>query len=153
MPNPALIAAATATAASSVLGFTGGKGAAKSAAAIGEYNAKLAEQERDLVRKQAAQTDVNVRRQGERIASTQRLATAASGIQMAGSPMEALADTYFGMEQDSLQIAFSGDLAANRKIAEAALARAGGQARKSALMTQAYSTLIDGAGKSANLLS
>tara|TARA_R100000234_G_scaffold34828_1_gene20640 strand:+ start:4342 stop:4800 length:459 start_codon:yes stop_codon:yes gene_type:complete len=152
MVDPLTIAAA-ATAASGVMGFTGGKGAAKSAAAIGEYNAQLAERERELLKIQTAQNEANLRKQSERLVASQRQATSASGIQIAGSPLQALFDSYMSTEFDSLQVMFAGDVQQQAKISEAALARAGGNARKQALQTQAYQTLLSSGSKTAQLLA
>ena len=81
------------------------------------------------------------------------VATAASGIQMTGSPLDAIADTFFNTELDALNIRFARDIDELNKTSEAALARASASARSSAFKTQAYSTLLSGGSRSAQLLA
>ena len=145
--DPFTAAAAGATALSGVMGFTGGKGAAKSAAAIGEYNAKLAEQEKILLRRKKVAEEASLRENNARVMATQNVATAASGIQMSGSPYLAAADAFFNTEMDALNIQYAADIEDFAKTNEANLARAEGRAKQKALQTQAYQTLLSGGSK------
>ncbi len=65
---------------SSVLGFKGNMQAARAARQVGEYNAKLAENERILLRQRKAAQESNLRRNSDRLIASQSLATAASGL-------------------------------------------------------------------------
>tara|TARA_R100001460_G_scaffold61759_2_gene101888 strand:- start:68 stop:523 length:456 start_codon:yes stop_codon:yes gene_type:complete len=150
--NPMVIAAG-ATAVSGMMGYKGNMASAKAARQIGEYNAILAEQERDLLVRQKTQQESNMRKQSNKLVGAQRVATAASGIQMAGSPLDALADTFFNTELDALNIRFARDIDELNKTSEAALARASASARSAAFKTQAYSTLLSSGSRSAQLLA
>lgn len=152
MPEPIMMAAAGASVLSGVMGFKGNQTAAKSAKQVAEYNAQVRENELVLEQRQKAEDEKNLRQQSERLASTQRATTAASGIQMSGSPLQALADTYFNTEQDALKIQYASDIAQTRAEADATLTRVEGAARSSALKTQAYQSLLQGASQGATLL-
>lgn len=145
--------AAGASAISGMMGYKGNMASAKAARQVGEYNAILAEQERDLLVRQKTQQESNMRKQSNKLVGAQRVATAASGIQMAGSPLDALADTFFNTELDALNIRFARDIDELNKTSEAALARASASARSSAYQTQAYGTLLSGGSRSAQLLA
>ena len=152
MPEPIMMAAAGASVLSGVMGFKGNQAAAKSAKQVAEYNAQVRENELVLEQRQKADDEKNLRRNSARLAATQRATTAASGVQMSGSPLQALADTYFKTEKDALRIQYSGDIAEARATADAQLTRTEGQARASALKTQAYQSLLQGASQGATLL-
>jgi len=151
MVNPVVIAAG-ASAVSGFLGYKGNQAAAKAARQTAEYNAKVRENEAVLVARQKVEEEANLRRQSKRLVSTQRVATAASGIEMSGSPLQALADTYFNTEMDALKIQYAADIAATAAEAEATLARAEGRARAASLRTQAYQSLLSGGEKAATLM-
>jgi len=148
-----LTIAAGASAVSGMMGFKGNMASARAARQTAEYNAVLAENERQLLLQRKTAQEAAVRRNSERLMGTQRVATAASGVQMAGSPLDALADTFFNTEMDALGIRFAADVESANKTAEAALARAGGSARSAAYQTQAYSTLLSSGSRSAQLLA
>ncbi|MEK9918070.1 MAG: hypothetical protein VW496_01640 [Pelagibacteraceae bacterium] len=135
-----------------IVGFKSQQAAAKQARIIGDYNAKIAENEAVLLRRQKADEEANLRQNSERLIATQRVATAASGVQMSGSPMQAIADAYFNTELDALRVQYAGDIAEAAKISEANLARAGGRARSQAYKMQSYQTLLEGAEKFAKRL-
>lgn len=148
-----LTIAAGASAVSGMMGFKGNMASARAARQTAEYNAVLAENERQLLLQRKTAQEAAVRRNSERLMGTQRVATAASGVQMTGSPLDALADTFFNTEMDALNIRFAADVESANKTAEAALARAGGSARAAAYQTQAYSTLLSSGSRSAQLLA
>ena len=145
--------AAGATAVSGMMGYKGNMASAKAARGIGEFNATLAEQERDLLLRHFTQQESNMRKNSNRLAGAQRTAVSASGVQIAGSPLNTLADTFFNTELDALNIRFARDIDELNKTSEAALARASASARSSAFKTQAYSTLLSGGSRSAQLLA
>jgi hypothetical protein len=135
-----------------VTSFLGQQKAARAAEAVSEYNAKVAENEAVLVARQKVAEEAILRKNSKRLAATQRVATAASGIEMSGSPLQALADTYFNTELDALRIQYSADIAKTAAEVNAELTRAEGRARASALRTQSYTSLLGSAYQTAQLL-
>tara|TARA_R100001510_G_scaffold52149_1_gene52610 strand:+ start:3094 stop:3546 length:453 start_codon:yes stop_codon:yes gene_type:complete len=144
--------AAAAVGASGFLSFKGNKASARAAQQVADYNAKLREQEAVLLAKAKADEEAQLRKNSERLIATQKVATAASGITMSGSPMLALADTYFATEKDALRIQFASEIEQTKAIADATLIKAEGNARASAFKTKAYATLLEAGGRSAQLL-
>ena len=135
-----------------VTSFLGQQKAARAAEAVSEYNAKVTENEAVLVARQKVAEEAILRKNSKRLAATQRVATAASGIEMSGSPLQALADTYFNTELDALRIQYSADIAKTAAEVNAELTRAEGRARASALRTQSYTSLLGSAYQTAQLL-
>ena len=126
----------------SIVSFKGAKAAARSARQVAEYNAQVAENEAILLARAKRDEEASLRKQGERLVAAQRTATAASGIQMSGSPLQALASSYYGIETDAAKIRYAGDIEQVQKASEATLARVQGYARSQALKTQAYASLL-----------
>jgi hypothetical protein len=149
--NPVIIAAG-ASAASGFLGYKGNQAAAKAARQTAEYNAKVAENEAILLERAKVDEEKRLRQSSRRLAATQRVATAASGIEMSGSPLQALADTYFNTEMDALRIQYASEIEQTGKLAEAALTRASGAARSAALRSASYQSLLEGGSKAATLM-
>jgi hypothetical protein len=149
--DPVTIAAG-ASAASGFLGFKGNQAAAKAARQTAEYNAKVAENEAILLERAKVDEEKRLRQSSRRLAATQRVATAASGIEMSGSPLQALADTYFNTEMDALRIQYASEIEQTGKLAEAALTRASGAARSAALRSASYQSLLEGGSKAATLM-
>jgi len=135
---------------SAVLGYKGNMASAKAARQMGEYNAVVAENERVLVQRATRQKEKNLRKQSERLIGSQRVAVAKSGIQMSGSALQALADTYFSTEMDSINIRYAGSIEEASKINEAAMARASASARSQQYKTAAYQTLLSAAEDAAS---
>jgi hypothetical protein len=148
-----LTMAALAAGGSGILGFKGNQASAKAAKQTAEYNAKLAENEAILLARQKVDEESNMRQQSDRLIATQRVATAASGVQMSGSALQALADSYFNTEMDALKIQYAADIEQTQKQAEATLARLEGRARSSALKTQSYQSLLQGGSQAAQLMA
>jgi len=150
--DPVTIAAAAAGGAG-LVGFKGSMASAKAAQQVGEYNTKVAEAEAKLLQRKKTQEEAVLRKQSDRLIGMQRVATAKSGIQMSGSPLQALADAYFNTELDAINIQQASKIEQFAKTAEANLARAEGNARRTAYRTQAYTTLLSAGKESASLLS
>ena len=148
--SPVAIAAA-ATAASGFLQFKGAKAQAKAIERTADYNAKVAENEAILLQRARTDQESQLRKNADRLEGTQRVATAKSGITMSGSPLEALADTYFNTEMDALRIQYAGDIEETAKASEAALARATGRAKASAYKLASYQSLLEGGTQAATL--
>jgi len=150
--NPMAIAAG-ASAVAGIVGFKGNKQAARIARQTGEYNAQLAENELVMLQRRRVQQENVMRQNSERLAGAQKVATAASGVEMTGSPFLALADTYFQTEIDALNIQYAADVDELNKLSEAALARSGAAATAAAFQTQAYMSLLSSGSRSAQLLA
>lgn len=145
--------AAGASVVSGVMGYKGNMAAAKNAKAVGEYNAKVAENEAILLARQKRDEEESLRKQSDRLEGTQRTMVAASGVQMTGSPLQVLADTYFSTNMDAAMIQYAGDVEQVQKQSEAALARAEGGAKAAGLKYQAYGSLLSGGQKAATLMA
>ncbi len=136
-----------------LLSFKGNQAAAKQAEAVGEFNAKLAENEAVILRRAKVREESNLRKASERTVATQKVATAASGIEMSGSALEALADSYFNTEMDALDIRYAANIEETAKKSQAALSRAEGRAKKQAYQLASYQSLLEGGEKAANLMA
>ena len=145
--------AAIAASGAGLVGFKGNQSLAKAAKQTADYNAKLAENEAIILARRKVEEENNMRQQSERLIASQRVATAASGIEMSGSALQALADSYFNTEMDALKIQYAADIEQTQKQAEATLARAEGRARASALKTQSYQSLLQGGLQAAQLMA
>ena len=93
-----------------VLGYKGNQAAAKAARQTAEFNAQVAENEAIILQRRKVDEEANMRKQSDRLIATQRVATAASGVQMSGSALNALADSYFNTEMDALRIQYAADI-------------------------------------------
>ena len=133
------------------LGYKGNQAAAKAAQQTAEFNAQVAENEAVILQRKKTAEDAKLRKASERTIATQRVATAASGIEMSGSALEALKDSYMNTQMDALNLAYASDIEQAAKASEAALARAEGRARATAYKTASYQSLLEGAEKAATL--
>jgi len=145
--------AALAAGGSGFLGFKGNQAAAKAAKQTAEFNAQVAENEAVILRRAKVDEEANLRHNSDRLVGTQIVSTAASGVQLSGSPAQAISDAYFNTEMDALRIQYAGDIEATAKASEAALAHAEGRARSSALKTASYQSLLQGGSQAAQLLA
>jgi len=127
-----------------VMGAKGSNQAARSAQQAAEYNAKVAENEAILLQREKTAEEASLRRQSERLIGTQRVAVAKSGIQMSGSALQSLADTYFSREKDAARIQYASSIQQVQKQSEAALVRAQGAATAYGYRMQAQQSLLGG---------
>tara|TARA_R110002074_G_C12217818_1_gene636926 strand:+ start:126 stop:581 length:456 start_codon:yes stop_codon:yes gene_type:complete len=134
-----------------VLGYKGNQAAAKQAKATAEFNAQMAEQEAVVLGRQKVDQEASMRQSSERLIATANVATAASGIQMSGSALQAAEDSYFNTEMDALKIQYAGDIEQAAKASEAALTRATGAARSSAYKMASYQSLLAGGTQAATI--
>ena len=148
--NPMMIAAG-ASAAGAFLGYKGNMASARQARQVAEYNAVVAENEALRLARQSRDQQTALRQQSERLEGSQVLAASASGVQLTGSPLVTLANTYFNTEVDAQRIMNAGDIAQMNKVAEAALTRATGQAQAAQFRTAAYGSILTGIGSQAQL--
>ena len=144
--------AAVGTAVGGTMSFKGKQAEAKQIQAIAERNAQAAEEEKKALAEIKAEQEVNLRKQSERLVGTQRVMTAASGVQMTGSPLEAVADTMFATEKDALRIQQASSREQAMKTDEAAMIRLEGRARASGAKYQSYASLINSGSKAATLM-
>ncbi len=145
--------AAAAAVGGGIMGYKGNQAAAKAAKQTAEFNAQVAENEAVVLRRQKVDEEANMRQSSERLIATANVATAASGIQMSGSALQAAEDSYFNVEQDALKIQYAGDIQQVAKESEAALARAEGRARATGLKMASYQSLLAGGSKAASLMA
>lgn len=122
--------------------------AAKNAA---EYNAKVAENNAIAARQQADYEERMTLQKRDRLLSAQRVATAASGLDLEGSPLALMEDTAVEAELDALNIRRSGTVAEARSRSQAAADRMEGQARQQAGYMSAGASLLNGASKLAGM--
>jgi len=127
-----------------VMGAKGANQAARAVQQVAEYNAKVAENEAILLQRAKTAEEAALRRQSDRLIATQRVATAKSGIQMSGSALQALADTYFNREKDAARIQYASSIEQMQKKSEATLAIAEGRAQAAAYRIQAQQSLLGG---------
>ena len=127
-----------------VMGAKGANQAARAAQQVAEYNAKVAENEAIVLQRAKTAEEASLRRQSDRLIATQRVATAKSGIQMSGSALQALADTYFNREKDAARIQYASSIEQTQKASEANLARIEGRAQAAAFRTQGQQSLLGG---------
>ena len=134
------------------MSFKGKQAEAKQAQKIAEYNAQVAEQEKKVLAEVKRDEEASLRGQSARLVSTQRVMTAASGVQMKGSPMDVVANTYFATEMDALTIQQASSREQAMKTQEAAMTRLEGRAKASGLKYQSYASLINSGSKAATLM-
>jgi len=132
--------------------FKGKQAEAKQVQKIAEYNAQVAENEKIVLAEVKADQEVSLRKESERLVGTQRVMTAASGVQMTGSPLEAVADTMFATEKDALRIQQASSREQAMKTEQAAMTRLEGRAKASGLKYQSYASLIESGEKAATLM-
>ena len=125
-----------------VMSFKGQRSAARATEQVAEYNARVAENEAVLLARAKRDEQANLRRQHERLAATQSVAIAKSGVELSGSPFLAMADSFFSAERDASRIRYASEIEQVGKASEATLRRIEGQARSYAMNTQAYGTIL-----------
>ena len=152
MAAPLVMAAAGGAALSVLMGYKGSRAAAKADAAVTDYQNQVTENELVLVQRQKAEQEVNLRTESKRLVGQQRVATAASGVQMSGSPLQALADTHFNTEMGAIKIQYAGDIAETKAEADMALNSIESRSRQTAFKMQGYQSLLSGGTRAATLL-
>ena len=143
--------AQAASVAQSVLGFKGNRALAKQARQLGEFQAKVEENNLVLTQRARAQQEASVRASAERLRGIQRTATAKSGVQMSGSPLQAMADTYFSTERDAQRVQYAASVEAARSAGAAAMRRLEGESRAAGANIAALQSLLGGASDLASV--
>ena len=138
---------------SAVMGFKASQAAAKQAKLTAEYNAKVAENERILLQRSARDEQERLRQGSEKLISSQRVAAAKSGVVTGtGSNLLALRDTFMKTEEDAIAIRYASSIQEQAKTAQAAMLRAAGASRASAIKTGAYANLLEAGAKTATMM-
>ncbi len=138
---------------SAIMGFKASQAAAKQARLTAEYNAKVAENERILLQRSARDEQTRLRQGSEKLVSAQRVAAAKSGVVTAtGSNLLALRDTFMKTEEDAIAIRYASSIQEQAKTAQAAMLRAAGASRASAIKTGAYANLLEAGAKTATMM-
>ena len=157
-------AAVLGTIASAVSGVIGAIGAIQqgnAAAASAEYNAKIAERNATIVENNRAitvrQSEVDAeekRRENRRTLSSVRAAYGASGLELAGSPLDVLEDSALELELDASRIEAEGKMRSSEMAAQgiglredANLSRMSGRAARSAGYINAAGALFGTVGR------
>tara|TARA_R100001510_G_scaffold29818_1_gene26476 strand:- start:4237 stop:4746 length:510 start_codon:yes stop_codon:yes gene_type:complete len=136
-----------------IMGFKASQAAAKQARLTAEYNAKIAENERILLQRSARDEQQRLREGSEKLVSAQRVAAAKSGVVVGtGSNLLALRDTFMKTEEDAIAIRYASSVQEQAKTAQAAMIRAEGASRASAIKTQAYANLLESGAKTATMM-
>ena len=134
-----------------VLGYKGNMASAKATRQVGELNAQVTKNEKVLLQRATRQKEANLRKSADLLQGTQRVATAKSGIQMSGSALEALRDTFFNTELDAIGIRYAGSIQEAAKTNEAAITRATANAQSAQFKTAAYRTVLQSGEKTAKV--
>jgi len=135
---------AGASVASGVMGFKGNRAAAQQAKNIAAYNAEVEKNNAVLLARAKRDAEVQVRRGGQRLIGTQRVLTAASGIQETGQVLQTYADAYFGVERDVARVRYASSVEQTRSVAEQRKSIIEGQARAQTYGTRAMGSLLGG---------
>jgi hypothetical protein len=135
-----------------VLGYKGNMASAKAEKEIGDLNAQKLKNEQILIGRNTRAKEANLRKESERLVGKQRVAVAKSGVQMTGSTLEVLRDTFFNTEMDALGIRYAGSVEESGKIFDAAITKASSNARATAYKTQAYRTVLQSGEKAASVM-
>ena len=145
--------AAASTGITAIMGFKASQAAAKNAKLTAEYNAKIAENEKVLLQRSARDEQAKLREGSDKLVSAQRVSAAKSGVVVGtGSNLLALRDTFMKTEEDAIAIRYASSIQEQAKTAQAAMIRAEGASRSSAIKTQAYANLIESGSKAATLM-
>ena len=136
-----------------VLGYKGNMASAKAEKEIGDLNALKLKNEQILIGRNTRAKEANLRKESERLVGKQRVAVAKSGVQMTGSTLEVLRDTFLNTEMDALGIRYAGSVEESGKIFDAAITKASSNARATAYKTAAYRTVLQSGEKAASVMT
>jgi len=122
---------------------------AKTAKAMGRYNAQVAENQALQMEMDSRESVKRRREQNRRLISTQRTGYAASGVTIDGSPLEVMADTAGILELETLDYARQQSQQAASLRAQGAADKAMGANQARAAYIGAGASLLSGAGSAA----
>ena len=125
--------------------------AGKAQKAAYDYNAQIEERNAQIARDQAAYDAKQQEKRTRQISASQRVAYAAGGFTMAGTPLDTLRQSATEGEMDRMAILYGGDVEAANRESHAELARMQGTAAKTAGTYAAAGTAIGGFGSAAGV--
>ena len=141
------VAALVVSAVGAGVSYYGSQQQAKATERVAEYNAKVQENEaiqQDMeMREQISRT----RRENKRLLASQRAGTAASGIELTGSPLEILGANAANLELQAQDMARQATLGVMRGQTQAKATIWEGNQQAKGIRTQAAGTLLSDAGK------
>lgn len=117
----------------------------KAAAAVGDRNAAMLEQNAAIERQQAGAREVAKRREAAQILGQQRAALAQSGGGMGGSAADIMEQSTINSELDALTLRYEGEMRARGLQQEASMERYAGAQAKSQSRMAAVGSILSGA--------
>jgi hypothetical protein len=130
-----------------VLGYKGNMASAKAEKQIGELNVQKLKNEQAIIARNTRAKEAALRKESDRLVGKQRVAVAKSGVQMTGSTLVALRDTFFNTQMDAIGIRYAGSVEESGKLFDQAVTRASSNARATAYKTAAYRTVLQSGEK------
>ena len=135
------------------MGFKASQAAAKQTKLMAEYDAKVKENEKILLARSARDEEKRLRKGSEKLKSAQVVAASKSGtVAGTGSNLLALRDAAMGTELDAITIRYASSIEQQKKTQQAAMIRASGKSKSSAIKTQAYANLLESGSKAATMM-
>jgi hypothetical protein len=120
---------------------------------MAEYDAKVKENEKILLARSARDEEKRLRKGSEKLKSAQVVAASKSGTVVGtGSNLLALRDAVMGTELDAITIRYASSIEQQKKTQQAAMIRASGKSKSSAIKTQAYANLLESGSKAATMM-
>jgi len=135
-----------------VLGYKGNMASAKAEKQIGELNVQKLKNEQAIIARNTRAKEAALRKESDRLVGKQRVAVAKSGVQMTGSTLVALRDTFFNTQMDAIGIRYAGSVEESGKLFDQAVTRASSNARATAYKTAAYRTVLQSGEKAAKVM-
>tara|TARA_R110000823_G_scaffold272687_1_gene391925 strand:- start:169 stop:561 length:393 start_codon:yes stop_codon:yes gene_type:complete len=120
---------------------------AKAEKQIGELNVQKLKNEQAIIARNTRAKEAALRKESDRLVGKQRVAVAKSGVQMTGSTLVALRDTFFNTQMDAIGIRYAGSVEESGKLFDQAVTRASSNARATAYKTAAYRTVLQSGEK------
>ena len=136
-----------------MIGAMGAQAQGQSAAAAQQFNADLAGRNATLARESAATDAAIQERQSRMQLGSIRAAYGASGVTMAGSPLDVLEMSVANAERDRQQILYRGELKALGYEDTRTLSLFGAESAKKQAEFTSYSSLLTGATGAAKLFT
>lgn len=133
-----------------VMSYKGQRAAGKAAAQAAEHNRQVAENEAVLLARQKREEESRIRRQHRQLAGAQLVTSAASGIVMSGSALDAMADSYFSMEKDAAMIQYASTIEQTKSISDQAMMSFEGEVAQRTANINAMSSLLGGVSTAAS---
>lgn len=130
-----------------IVGYKGGRQAARYAQQVAERDAQIARNEATLLDRAKRDEEARARKLGEITKGTAAVAVATSGVQFAGQTLAALGDIYFSIEDTATRIRYAGSIEQARKEAEVESLLLSGEAKRQQYKQAAIGSLIGGATK------